>query len=517
MHLYFGGAEQKGWRELLNANHVTHVSLSYVGLTRRSKRASSLSLSDLFDDGVRIFVDSGAYTVNKDPAKYPAERVEELAQEYLAFVANNLDRIEMASEFDADAMGRDWLTGMREDFWVPDVGDKFLPIWKEGDPLTLRDMAAEYQRIGIMQPESSLNLVPLINRIVKDYATQFHGVGMTSMHDMEEVRFSSVGSTSWLSPSQYGDTFVWDGREMHRYPKKYKERARTSHRTYLLDQGFDADAIFADDVTENLRLSIWSWQKFVKFRSYDARHPAPVQTRLEVDEQDERLGAYGDQVTHSVLEPFPGAREIAKTAVAHALGETRNTELATPAPKKLLPVIGMIKQTHTEHDDEGNEIEVETTLMKASDNSLMRCNDCFIQDKCPSFHPGNACAYEIPVKARTNMQRDAIEDTMIEIQTQRVAMLRMIEQVNGGYPDPNLGPEMDRLTRMLVKKNEVEIKRNNPTASLTITASGAAGGGMIAGMFGQKAADKLHEVDEPQSVAEIMAGTEIVDAVVVDE
>lgn len=510
MHLYFGGGEQSSWVKLLEAQSVSHVSLSFVGLTRRTKRLDSWKISEHFSESTKVFLDSGAYSVNKDPGKYAAEKVEALAQGYLAFVANNLDRIEMASEFDADAMGQDWLVGMREDFWEPDVGDKFLPIWKGSDAQGLREYAERYDRVGVLQPDNDMMLAPVVNRIVQDKGTRFHGIAMTRLNDMQQVRFDSVGSTSWLSPTQYGDTFVWDGRELHRYPKDYKGKGRESHKTYLTDQGFDAEAISAGNSSELLKLSIWSWQQFVKFRSYDATHPAPVQVRQELDEEDKR-------VTPLVIEPFPGAREIVKDAVAQLLPETRNDELAVPPGKKLLPVIGVGHNTTTETDEEGNETEVSTPYLKAASGSLLRCNNCFIQDKCPSFTPGNECAYEIPIAARTTVQRDNIEDTMIEIQSQRVLMLRMIEQVNGGYPDPNLGPEIDRLNRMLNKKAEREAKRNSPSAKITIEATGSGGGGLISGLFGKQAGEKLHTMEAPQPVAEIMKETDIVDAELVDD
>lgn len=519
MHLYFGGGEQKVWRELLAANGVTHVSLSFVGLTRRTKKTDQFMLADHFPEGTRVFVDSGAYTLNKEPGKYAEEDAMSLAHSYFGFVANNLDRIEMASEFDADVLGHDWLMDMREDFWhEAAVQDKFLPIWKGSNAQELREYAERYERVGVMQPDDMM-LAPVVNRIVQDKGTRFHGIAMTGMAEMQQVRWDSVGSTSWLSPTQYGDTFVWDGRELHRYPKNYKGKGRESHKTYLADQGFDAEAISAGANKELLKLSIWSWQQFVKFRSYDARHPVPVQTRLEVDEQDERLGHWRDAhgVTQPLLDPFGNIVEMPDDAVAQPVEDTSNAELVVPVGKKLLPVIGTGYTTHTETDEDGVETEVQTPYLKAASGSLLRCNNCFIQDKCPSFTPGNECAYEIPIVARTTTQRDNIEDTMVEIQSQRVLMLRMIEQVNGGYPDPNLGPELDRLNRMLNKKAEREAKRNNPSAKITIEATGDGGGGLISGLFGKSAGEKLHTMEAPQPVAEIMQETDIVDAELVEE
>ncbi|MFF0399229.1 hypothetical protein ACFYSJ_26215 [Streptomyces sp. NPDC005248] len=44
------------------------------------------------------------------------------------------------------------------------------------------------------------------------------------------------------------------------YPARYKGQARKRHRTLITGAGFDIDLIEADDATENLRLSLWSWR-----------------------------------------------------------------------------------------------------------------------------------------------------------------------------------------------------------------------------------------------------------------
>src|ERR1700722_15655126 len=99
--MYYGGAEQKSWRELLYANNVTDLSLSFVGLLRRTTKPNEFVLCEEFPDDVRIFVDSGTYTLNKADSPYSDERVKQIATQYYEFVERNADRLSLASSFDA--------------------------------------------------------------------------------------------------------------------------------------------------------------------------------------------------------------------------------------------------------------------------------------------------------------------------------------------------------------------------------------------------------------------------------
>ena len=454
-----------------------------MGLTRRTRKLDNFKLSDHFDESTRIFLDSGAYSINKEGSKYSEDDALEYANGYIKFVAANLDRIDFASEFDADILGPSWLSGMREDFWH-DIGDKFLPVYKSNDALDFRAFAHRYARIGLLNSEDIVS--PFLNTAVMDTGVKLHGIAMTKMAEMKSVRWDSVGSTSWLSPSQYGDTFVWDGKRLRRFPKKYKEECRLDFKTYFEDHGFDSTKIEEDDTLEVLRLSVWSWQQFVNSINHT-------------------------QVTQVANSPETLTTETDSSRVDQADPIVRNEIVVQPG-RKLLPVLGVTYETRTEKDAEGNEVEVRSQLLSTpSSSGLLRCDNCIVQDKCPARTPGAECAYEIPVIARTQSQVDAIEDSMIEMQSQRVYMLRLIEQVNGGYPDPNLGPEMDRLVRMTNKKAD----RRKKGASFSIKADieGDAPG-MLAELFGTRASEKARELHHPPAALDVM---EVLEAEIVND
>jgi hypothetical protein len=470
VRLYFGGAEIPGWRTMLAEQEVENVALSYMGLRRRTKFTKPWLLAEQFPAEQRIFLDSGGYTVNNDDQQtYSVGELKDIAAAYMAFVDANLDRADMVSEFDVRALGVDWVRGMREDFWddVPD--DKFLPIWHPeygiGD---LDRLAQRYPRLAVMQTAlDGRNLVPVLNGMVQKYGTKLHGIAMTKPEVLSQVRFSTVASTSWISPTQYGDTIVWTGKELKRYPRRYKDAARKRHRTYFIQHGFDHEAIEKDDNKEVLRLSIWSWKQ---------------------------------QMLH--LERTPGAEVVAipPPSDTEGVAEVGTTDVGTPgaemrksgttpvrerSERLTLPVLGITTQ-RVEQPDNGEALDI--PLLTTRSQSMRVCDSCFLANKCPAFSPGSNCAYDIPMEIRTKDQMKALQHALIEIQSQRVLFMRMAEDLEGGYADPNLSSELDRLQKMI--KISTELESDQFSIRFEARGAGDGGAGVLSRLFGRDAGEQ---------------------------
>lgn len=500
MHLYYGGTEIPGWRKLLAEEGVQHVALSYVGLRRRTKFKRAWVLEEKFPEIQSIFLDSGAYTINSaDEEKYTVGELRDIASAYMAFVHANLDRVDMVSEFDALVLGRDWIEAMREDFYDDIPEEKFLPIWHpEWGVEELDRLARKYSRVGVPQTAmGGRNLVPTLNALVQKYGTKLHGVAMTKPDVMTAVRWDSVASTSWLSPSQYGDTIVWTGNELKRYPKKYKDQARKRHRTLFTREGFDADKIEADDTTEVLRLTIWSWQQLVA--NIERKRPADA----------------------NVVTLFPESADEANAETGGALVDTRGDETRNSRPTirareeheiSPLPVMGLLPQKETYVDEDGSRKERSADLVKVRSESMRTCDSCFLASKCPAYEEHANCAYNIPVEIRTKDQQRALQDALIDMQTQRVLFMRMAEDMEGGYADPNLSSEIDRLQRLIKQKHEME----QEGFSLKIEAKERGQGGMISRLFGSDAGEQMRALEAPVQVPSAMEQMGIVDAELVD-
>jgi hypothetical protein len=500
--LYFGGAEVPSWRKMLSEERVDHVALSYMGLSRRLKFSKPWLLDEKFPAEQKIFLDSGAYTVNKDDAseKYTQRDLKTIAENYMGFILQNVDRVEMVSEFDSLSLGLPWIKEQREDFYDSLPEGKFLPVWHADWGLSeLEALAERYKRVGIMQTAlDGRNLVPTLNNLVRKYGTHLHGVAMTKPELMSEVTWGSVASTSWLSPSKYGDTIIWTGREMKRYPKKMKDAARKRHRTYLIDKGFDAEAIADDDTGELLRLSLWSWQRLIESTAQTPSRSEVVATTGEV------LGGAFAEEDDPLVVTTPG--EMRKSVAT----------ISKPRDTVLLPIMGVNTVVEKVVGPDGQTVEETRPLLSVRSKSQRLCASCFLADKCPMFEDGANCAYEIPIEVKTKDQMQGLQNGLIEMQTQRVLFARMSEELTGGYPDPNLSSEMDRLQKMIKTKTELE----QDGFSVKFEAKGrggSEGGGLLSRMFGAPAELTARALPAPVKADAVIANQvdDIIDVEVV--
>lgn len=484
--LYLAGGEVPSHRKLMTTLEVPNVALSYMGLRRRVKFARPWLLHDKFLEGQEIFLDSGAHTVNQGDDKHSQKDLEAIGAHYLSFVDDNLDRLALVSEFDALPLGRDWITAHRADFSAL-AGEKFLPIWHPQYGLdNLNQLADEYLNIGVTATGiDGRDLTPILNKLAED--NHLHGVGITSVDDMYAIKWHSLSSTSWMSPQQYGDTIIWTGRELKRYPKKYKEQARKRFRTMFEREGFDSEKIEADDSNELLRLSIWSWQRLMD--DIDKKRPSIV--------------------TNPPEEASEPNVEVGGEVVDMRTGEVRKSVTTTPVPVVRrdpvpLPVLGITTSTETVTNDAGETKEVEVRKFGLRSESERRCSSCYLASKCPAFDADSNCAYNIPVTIKTRDQLTSVQDSIIEMQTQRVAFLRFAEEIEGGYADPNLSAEIDRLQKMIKTKVELEEEGLSLKVDLKAKGGGAGGAGMLSRLFGTQASETARALPAPISADSVI-------------
>lgn len=499
MRLYLAGGEVPSHRKLLNEAQAPHVAVSYIGLGRRVKFSRPWLLADKFHDDASIFVDSGTFTVNRDFASrdsdddtYSQRDLRDMALSYRKFIETNLDRIEFASEFDALPLGRGWIEEQR-DWWTELLGrDKLLVIWHPDWGIEyLQELARTYTRVGV--PQTALggrNLVPLLNSLVSDHGVKLHGVAMTKVDIMQTVQWDSVASTSWISPQRYGDTIVWANNELRRYPKAYKEQARKRHRTLFDRIGLDAAKIEDGDSTEVLRLSMWSWRQLEDhINRHHGETPIPLAEVTDVTlgspDRDKSVTPPRNEDT----DPFD--------ASGLPVVDRPDPETVLPAATRQpvpIPVMGIGTRRSKVVQDDGTEADVDVPVIGIRSESTRVCDACFLASKCPQFEPHSTCAYNIPIQIKTRDQFKALQDALIEMQTQRVLFMRMAEELEGGYADPNLSSEMDRLNKMIKQKHEID----EGVFSLRMDVKGSGGGpGLLARMFGDEASERARALPEP--------------------
>jgi hypothetical protein len=102
------------------------------------------------------------------------------------------------------------------------------------------------------------------------------------------------------------------------------------------------------------------------------------------------------------------------------------------------------------------------------------------------------CAFNLPVEVKTKEQLKDLLTAIIEMQGQRVAFMRFAEELNGGYADPNVSQEMDRLFKLVGSMKDLETNKE----FVQITASRQTSGGVLSAIFGDRAS-ALKEMEQP--------------------
>ena len=182
----------------------------------------------------------------------------------------------------------------------------------------------------------------------------------------------------------------------------------------------------------------------------------------------------------------PASDDYAETlpVISDRLGsEMRKLEPRKPEEMVNLPVFGFDIKTIIEKDDAGNDVLKDVPVVQTRDNSLRQCDTCFVASNCPAFKPQNTCAFKLPVEVKTKEQLKSLINAIIEMQGQRVAFMRFAEEMNGGYADPNVSQEIDRLFKLIKTTKELDDSRE--FIRMTVERQGSAG--VLSQIFGEKA------------------------------
>jgi hypothetical protein len=295
---------------------------------------------------------------------------------------------------------------------------------------------------------------------------------------------------SWQSGMRRGETIVWDGTRLVRYPAKMKDQARSRYKAVIEKAGLDYDAILADDNKEVTRLAIWSYQQL----EMDMDKKKPGNNPFRVIEGGGDPSA-DDDVTNMLVTGLGGFDDM---GVDHSTDVMRKPESAPsrlPQPrgedeKGYLPTFRVEGKEVVEKDESGRDVIAYVPVLSSTSTSMRQCNTCFVAANCPAFKPNSECAFSLPVEVKTKDQLIALLQAIIEMQGSRVAFARFGEELNGGYPDPNVSQEIDRLFKLVESLKKME--DNKEFVRMTFERSG--GAGVLSSIFGDRAA-VLKELD----------------------
>ena len=462
MRIIYLGAEVPSNRTLLETTSITHVGVSYWRLMKRGlPKTKKYLLENYFSSDFYIYVHPGI----PHNMKLPQSDLEDFAAGYEEFVANNVERITVFNEISNSTIDPAFIDQQRKTAWSEVPPGKFQPIWQSQTGYAgLQKMVDTYLDIGLLGDiiEIETKLSSATRTYVKRNGTRFHAIGCAKPDNLRSVKAETASTLSWLSPMLHGETIVWDGTRLVRYPKKMKDQARARYRHIYEKAGLDADKIIEDNPQEVCRLAVWSYDQFEN--RINTMNPRSDDSELYDNNE------WGDVEESGESTP----------AVYDKRGmEMRKLEPRNPEEIVNLPVFGF--NTKTEVEEDGTIKDVTTVSSQSS--SLRMCDTCFVASNCPAFKPQNTCAFKLPVEVKTKEQLKSLINAIIEMQGQRVAFMRFAEDLNGGYADPNVSQEIDRLFKLIKTVKELDDSRE--FIRMTVERQGSAG--VLSSIFGDRA------------------------------
>ena len=458
MQIYFAGAESQAHLDTLRSCGVERVAVSVANLARHTRDYAGWATQDRFKGlDWLIYADSPTTPV-----------------------APLLELLSGASgEPEAVVGPLDWAT----ETWLNDSDILFLPIWDGYDASSLRHFVELYD--GTVLPDAVVDN-QLAVRQARAAMGRMSTLGGLTGRSKGIDKFDLLVSSAWWAAQKHGETQVWAGNRLVRLNADDKHLKRKRYAESIEALGADVSAVLTDDPKETAKLAVLSWlalERFLSTGSALEHVPAsPVVTNSP-----------GTAIPWSV--PAPTTVTNGPSPIRHKSGS-------------VLPI--MEATTITVTDDAGNVTEQHNTIASKAE-SVRSCSTCSLGPACPSYQPGNKCAYNIPVVIRTKDQRQAVLRTLAEIQTQRILMASFSEQVNG-QADVLVGVEMDRLFKMVESWKRIEEQTTKINIGVSASGPDADGSlGMICRIFGSEAGKNARTLDVPVLSDQLIEDAEMVD------
>lgn len=463
MRVALSGGEKGSYRRYLLNNGVPCIALNITQYT--VPKTKDVNLRELLG-GADVIV----YTSDGD----------EDVEKFDSFVRTHADDI--SAIIGRPDYNGDWL------------GDKYLPLWNdEHDVERLAYLCQKYGRAAISDRAINGKTLPRIRQLQQRWGATLYGI-TSKVDTIETLDWDTVIVSSWTSVIRYGETQVWDGHALRRYPAQKKETARQKHRNDIVRLGVDYGEVSEGDVSAIANLAIKSWLEWQKQSGIGAYHPPSGGDEDEFDTPE--TGQIATMPPSNALSPFPvsGPPNIATGAP-----ESRHE-----SERLLLPVIGMDKVisrpliTTPDGDEVLDSQGSEVTIIKSSGSTIRNCDSCYLASRCPAFKEHSECAYKIPVELKTKEQLRSALSAILEMQTSRILFARFAEELEGQGMDPLLSQEMDRLFKLVKEFKDIEDTRD--LIRFEMEAKGSSG--VLSRIFGEKATEKMNTLSRPVEVEE---------------
>ena len=454
MKIYFGNAEKSSFRSLLVSSNVSRFAINLTHLQIPKKKA--FDWNAMFNGGEVVL--------------YSSETDEDVAR-YDAFVREHIDNL-------AAVVGRADYEGA----WM---GEKYIPLWNDSEDLErLAWLCQKYGRAAISDKAVNGKTVTRIRSSMSRWDAKL--MALSSKPDvLETIQWDSAIVGSWTSAVRYGETQVWDGHGLRRYPAQQKDSARQRHRADIIRLGLNIEAIDNDDNNEVAKLAIVSWKAW-EDRNFGVYDPSEASLETEIDPSENNSDSYYFDQSATLPNVVSGGTSIT----------IRGVERRHDGERLLLPVVGVehvtpqIAQTLMEQGEQEDLGVEKIPTIKYESQFLRQCNSCYLSSRCPAFRENAECGFKLPIEIKTKDQLQAALRAMLEMQVSRVLFARFAEELEGQGLDPELSKEMDRLFALVEKFKD--IGDNRDMLRLEVEARGSSG--VLSRIFGAQVGEATRQL-----------------------
>lgn len=460
MRVFFSGGEKGSHRSLLLSCGVSNIAINLTHLAIPKRK--ELQLSEMFNGGTLAL-----YTSENDEDK----------NRYESFLRNHSDDLSIV-------IGRPDYDGE----WL---GEKYIPVWSDDQDLErLAWICQKNGRVAISDKAINGKTLPRIRSLSQRWGAKL--VGITSKPDViDALPWEMVIVSSWTSAIRYGETQVWDGHGLRRYPAQQKESARKKHRADIIRLGVDIDEVMEDNVNAVGRLAIKSWQQ------WESKNMAYEGTDNN-DEGEFTSTSNGEIIAISPITTVGGYLDSSGTSIAITPTQKRHA-----SERILIPVMGIDKVTSIgskTQSDQGESIEIapeEIPVIRYQSDPIRQCDNCYIASRCPAFKEHSDCGFSIPLEIKTKDQLQAALRALLEMQMSRVLFARLAEELDGQGLDPALSKEVDRMFELVNKFKDISDSRELVRLEIETRQSG----GVLSRLFGPKAGESARQLSTPVEVS----------------
>ena len=291
-----------------------------------------------------------------------------------------------------------------------------------------RLLSGEYTYFGM---EAGLKVERYVDFFTKnitklaEHKIKVHGWAMTNYEAIVKWPFYSVDSTSWISGSRFGVTYVYAGSgKINTHGPDQKHR-RVQFKSDCDEFGVNYDDFMADKANEVDRFNGGQWVRY----SRDMENYHVNAYWLDANERNELI-------------------DKAQSEWRTAVSVRRHDYSVAPKAKDL-----------------------------ATLDYARFCNTCFLNQKCPVYARDSTCQ----IAGRPNLtDASSIKDVLmmlLELQTERVTFGAFAERVGGTPIDQALSKELANTFSLVKTAREIFDTRDEVTVK-------AKGTGIIAKLFG---------------------------------